>query len=340
MSKLEILIYRLTTLLQAFHDLYNLDQRDIDAFMNSYVLFDGDWSRDNGKRESHIVDYYRVLNLLCALGNVEKMYIPPIIELEAGVFGNQVLFEQKMCADLGLQRGWRVLDIGCGRGRVAHHVAAHTGSHVTGLNIDPFQLENARQFTQKSGRSNCCAFVQGSLNETLPFPDKSFDAAYQIQAFTFARDRAKVYSELYRVMRPGAKFSYLDWVVLPGYDPSNPHHGALLDRTRFVVGGVDAPSPEDEHEHMRAAGFEILFSGDVSAGGHQSALIKMEDKYFNLVRRFVEVMVRVRAFPRHFQLLFERFVKDADAFIESDELGLATTSYQIIARKPAAPTAT
>ena len=40
---------QLQTRATALHALYTLDQADIDAFMNSYVLFDGDWSKQNGR---------------------------------------------------------------------------------------------------------------------------------------------------------------------------------------------------------------------------------------------------------------------------------------------------
>jgi sterol 24-C-methyltransferase len=85
-------MHRLKTRLNALRRLYTLDQREIDAFMDSYRLFDGDWSNENGKREEQLIDYYRVLNHLCALGNVEKMYFPPLTDPSAGVTGNQILF--------------------------------------------------------------------------------------------------------------------------------------------------------------------------------------------------------------------------------------------------------
>jgi sterol 24-C-methyltransferase len=85
---------------------------------------------------------------------------------------------------------------------------------------------------------------------------------------------------------------------------------------------------------MKKAGFEIHSRGEASLEGNQASLINSENRYFALVKKFIDVMVRVRLFPRHFGLLFERLVKDIDAFIEVDRLGLATTSYQIVGRKP------
>src|SRR5262245_1476264 len=257
------------TRLRALYALYTLSQQDIDRFMASYALFDGDWSNQNGKHEAQIVDYYRVLNHLCALGNVEKMYIPPILDSAAGVTGNQELFEQKMSRDLGMKRGDRVLDIGCGRGRVACHLARYTGAHVTGINIEPSQVKNAEDFASRSGFRSQCRFVRGSLNDPLPFGDASFDAVYQIQAFTYVKDKEKVFSEVFRVLLPGAKFSYLDWVRLPGFDASSAHHVSLMSRTRAVIGAVDTPSPEEICEPMKKAGFEILLSQEASLEGNQ-----------------------------------------------------------------------
>ncbi len=333
-TTLRIGVHRARTMARAFRSLYGLQAREVDAFMESYALFDGDWSKDNGKRESHIVDYYRVLNHLCALGNVEKMYIPPLIDRRAGVLGNQRLYEEKMCRDIGARAGHRVLDIGCGRGRIAAHVATRTGASVTGLNIDQTQVDSARAFAEMSGLAGRAEFLRGSLNDPLPFGDETFHAGYQVQAFTYARDLRKVFAEIYRVLRPGARFSYLDWVTLPGYDAGNPRHVELMNKARFLIGGVDAPTPEQVIEAMTAAGFELVLRGDPSEGGHQAELIKAEDRYFRMAREAVDKLVAVRALPPHFSLLFERFTRDADAFIACDELGLATTTYQIVVRKP------
>jgi sterol 24-C-methyltransferase len=328
-------IARAKTRLRALHALYTLSQHDVDRFLDAYALFDGDWSHPNGKHEAQIVDYYRVINHLCALGNVEKMYIPPVLDPAAGVTANQVLFEQKMSRDLDLKPGDQVLDIGCGRGLVACHLATFAGASVTGINIEPSQVKFAAAFSRLSNLETQCRFVEGSLNDPLPFGNESFDAVYQIQAFTYVQNKEKVFAEIFRVMRPGARFSYLDWVRLPGFDRANPHHVNLMNRTRAVLGAVDTPSPEEICDPMKKAGFEILLSQDASRDGHQTLLISRENNYFFYLKKFIELMVKVRLFPRHFGLLFERLVKEIDAWIEVDQLGLATTSYQIVGRKPA-----
>ena len=81
--------------------------------------------------------YYGLLNYLCALGDVEKMYIPPWMNRKATVLENQLLYEQSVVQDIGISAGNKGLDLGCGRGRVAPHMSQYSGAHITGLNIEP-----------------------------------------------------------------------------------------------------------------------------------------------------------------------------------------------------------
>jgi sterol 24-C-methyltransferase len=327
--------YRLKTRAAALRSLYTLEPRDVDAFMDSYLLFDGDWSNQNGKREEQIIDYYNVLNHLCSLGTVEKMYFPPRIDPSLGVTANQDLFEQKMMRDIGAASGSRVLDIGCGRGRVANHVARHTGADVTGINIDPSQVQSATEFADRSGFASRCRFRQGSLNDPLPFEDASFDAAYEIQAFSYAKDPIAVFTEVARILEPGARFSYLDWVLLPGYDPGSIEHVDLVERACGLLGAVESPTVQDITIAMEKAGFEIVLSENPSVNGQQNQLIATEDKYFQWLRTAVKAGVKARIFPAYFAPLLDRLMLNADALITLDEMGIGTTAYHIVCEKPA-----
>jgi sterol 24-C-methyltransferase len=327
-------LYRLKTRFRALLKLYALEQREIDAFLDSYRLFDGDWGTANGKREEQIIDYYNVLNHLCSLGNVEKMYIPPHMDERAGVAGNQDLFEQKMMRDIGARPGMRILDLGCGRGRVAHHVASRTGAHVTGINIDPSQVESAREFARSKGFEDRTEFRTHSLNERLPFEDETFDGAYQIQAFTYAKDLAAVCRELARVLKPGARLSALDWVLLPAYDEDDPVHVDLVRRACGVLGAIACPSLQDLMNAIQKAGFRTLVNEIPSIDQQQHRMISAEDRYFRWLRRGVWVGAKARMLPRYLLPLVDRLMQDADAFIELDRMRIGTTCYQVVGEKP------
>lgn len=344
-SKLDFWSYRLSTIFKSFKTLYCLSPEKIEAFLNSYDIYDHDWVNEDQLIEKmspqyykeikrKLVDYYSVLNHLCAIGQVEKMYIPPAMDLSASIIANQTLFEKKMSRDLALAKGSRVLDIGCGRGRVASHVAKLTGAQVTGINIDPDQLESARRFAMGNGLETQCQFKIGDLNEIpFPFGDNSLDAIYQIQVFSLSKNLEKLFRELYRMLKPGGKLACLDWVRLAKYDEQNPHHSSLMKRIKPLIGAIGTPSAEEYVAFLKKAGFDVLISENASIDGLQAPLIENADRFFTRVTRLTNLLVRWKVFPAHFRALFDRLTKDGEAFIEADRLRLVTTSYYIVAQK-------
>jgi len=332
-QRLSKIAYRVATACSALRSLYYLPQEQIDDFLRSYELFDQERVGD-GNEANKIVNYYAVLNHLCSIGEVEKMYIPPILDPERSIIENQNLFEQKICADLNINPEFNVLDVGCGRGRVLAHVAQTTGAReLHGLNIDETQLSNAKRYAKEQG-FNHLHYHHGNFNDPLPFPDQSFDALYQIQVLTYAKDKKALFSEMFRVMKPGAKLSFLDWVKTDAYDASNKKHQDILKAVKPLIGAVDTPSGEELKSVLEEVGFNVTFSADISKNGHQADLIQSADTFFNIVTNLVNFLVLVKLLPAHFQVLLDRFIKDGDKFIEGDRMGLFTTSYQTIAQKP------
>jgi sterol 24-C-methyltransferase len=344
-STIRFKVYRLMTILKSFRTLYTLSSEHVDAFLGSYSVFDHDWANEDEMEQSmgsnyyeevksKLVDYYRVLNHLCALGQIEKMYIPPALDLSKSISGNQVLFEQKMSRDLGIKKGDVVLDIGCGRGRVASHVASHTGADVVGINIDPDQLESARRFALGNGLARQCQFKMADLNDTpLPFASNSFDAVYQIQTFSYARRLGELSCDLNRILKPGGKLACLDWVCLPGFDASNPYHVNLIKRIKPLIGAIGTSSVEQFVHFLRRARFKICISENPSINGLQAPLIRNADRFFTLVAHLIGGLVRLKVLPVHFELLFDRLTKDGQALVEADRQRLVTTSYYIVAQK-------
>jgi sterol 24-C-methyltransferase len=336
---------RSQTFWNSFKYLRDLTPHQVDDFMASYVIYSLDWADSEqmvaalGPNYRDRVGeclraYYGVLNHLCALGDVEKMYIPPLMDLRASVLDNQLLYEESIARDIGLATGDRVLDLGCGRGRVAAHMAKVSGARVTGLNIDPNQVGQARAFNEERGLRN--QFVVQDFNDLpLPFEDGTFDGFYQIQALSLCKDLPALFREVFRVVKPGAKISLLDWVSLPAYDPTNPEHAELMARVKPLIGAVGTPTPQSFEAALKEAGFEIVKSENASVGGLQAPLIDRVDVYFRAVRHMIHGLVKVRVLPAHFKTLFDRLCLDGQAFVKMDNMRLITTSYSIIAQKPA-----
>jgi sterol 24-C-methyltransferase len=336
-THLTLFWYRVSTSCLALKTLYFLPQSTVDSFMQSYELFDQEAVTDSVNDERHIQNYYAVINQLCAIGEVEKMYIPPIMDLNCTIFENQILFERKMARDLDLKPNAHVLDVGCGRGRVAHHVSTVTGAKVTGINIDKTQIEIAELYAQRTGYTDRLTFKVANFNNPLPFQNEYFDGLYQIQVFTYAKDREALFKELYRVLQPGAKMSFLDWFVLENYDGSNMRHVDIMNRVKPLIGAVSTISPKEMVDDLEKVGFKVLLSENASINGYQYQLIDRADSFYKLFTSIINCLVCLRIIPRHFKTLFDRLTKDGEAFVEGDRMGLFTTSHQIIAQKPLYP---
>ncbi|KAK7940771.1 uncharacterized protein PG986_013158 [Apiospora aurea] len=335
---------RWKTFRASFKHLWYLTPKEVDDFMDSYVIYNLDWENEKEMIDALGPDYqqrvgtclksyYGIMNHLCALGDVEKMYIPPQMDKNASVLDNQLLFEESTARELGLKAGDRVLDLGCGRGRVAAHMAKYSGAQVTGLNIDPNQIAQATSFNQELGLNN--EFVEHDLNDLpLPFADASFDAFYEIQALSLCKDPRALFQEIFRILKPGAKFVLCDWVSLPAYDPQNAEHAELMRRVKPLIGAVGTPTPTSFEAALRNAGFSVSRSDNPSIDDLQAPLIDKVDIYFRAMRQAILAGVKLHLVPAHFKTLINRLCLDGQAFVKMDNMRLSTTTYRIVAERP------
>jgi SAM-dependent methyltransferase len=104
---------------------------------------------------------------------------------------------------LGVGKGTRLLDIGCGAGR-ALRLAANRGADVSGLDAAPGLLEIARR------RVPGATLIQGEL-QTLPFGDAEFDAVSGFNSFQYAADPIAALREAKRVTRRRGRILALVW---------------------------------------------------------------------------------------------------------------------------------
>ena len=160
------------------------------------------------------------------------------------------------------------LDLGCGKGRIAHTMMEYTGGSVHGLNIDATQLSNAMIFARdKDLWPHRLNFTHGSFNDPLPFQDESFDFVYEVGAFTYMIDKRGVFSEIYRVLRPGGSFCYQDWTRLEGYDESNATQVEAILKIKVIAGLIELHDPQELAQIAQEVGFEVIFNAD---GGYNA----------------------------------------------------------------------
>jgi ubiquinone/menaquinone biosynthesis C-methylase UbiE len=96
----------------------------------------------------------------------------------------------------------RVLDVGCGTGRLADRLReAPSVRTVVGLDFSAGMLEQARA---RLGSTETATLVRGDATR-LPFADAAFDAAVSTEAFHWFPDQDAALAEIHRVLRPGGR---------------------------------------------------------------------------------------------------------------------------------------
>ena len=64
---------------------------------------------------------------------------------------------------MNLQGGMKVLDVGCGVGGPAREIARFADIHVTGININDYQIQRATLAAERAGMSEQLKFVKGDF---------------------------------------------------------------------------------------------------------------------------------------------------------------------------------
>jgi len=114
---------------------------------------------------------------------------------------------EEFVSRLGITPGMKVLDVACGTGNTALP-EARLGAHVTGVDIAPNLLEQARSNASNEGFQ--IQFDEGDA-EALPYADSSFEAVVTMFGAMFAPRPELVAAELKRVCRPGGFIAMANW---------------------------------------------------------------------------------------------------------------------------------
>lgn len=106
--------------------------------------------------------------------------------------------------------GTSLLDLGCGRGGPAIHLAERFGFRVTGLDLVPYNVAQARRNARD--RRATARFAVGDATR-LPFDAGAFDACTAIDALVYLRDRQAAFRAISDALGPDGVFVLTDLLV-------------------------------------------------------------------------------------------------------------------------------
>jgi arsenite methyltransferase len=172
-------------------------------------------------------------------------------------------------AHLALRAGETVLDLGSGAGIDVFLAAREVGpaGRVIGVDMTPHMIERARVNAAKAGLAQV-EFREGRL-ELLPVDAASVDAVTSNCVINLVPDKARVFAEIARVLKPGGRLVISD-VVLDGRLPER----VEKDVYAYVGCVAGAALREDYFGQLRDAGLgevEILKDVDYLAGLKEAA---------------------------------------------------------------------
>ncbi|MEW6586504.1 MAG: arsenite methyltransferase [Nitrospirota bacterium] len=149
-----------------------------------------------------------------------------------------------------IKQGETVLDLGSGAGIDCFLAANATGDKgfVIGVDMTPEMISRARSNAEKAGRRNV-EFRLGEI-ENLPVADNKVDVIISNCVINLSPEKWKVYSEAYRVLKPGGRIAFSD-IVLTAALPEELQNDLFL-HTGCMAGASSLP---DIESYLSNAGF-------------------------------------------------------------------------------------
>ena len=205
-------------------------------------------------------------------------------------------------------KGKSVLDIGCGTGGVEVVLAGEFDiDRVTGIDVEPQLVERTERLVKKKGLS---AKVEVKLVDPGPlaFANKEFDIVFSKDSLIHIPDKAAIFNEILRVLKPGGVFAASDWLV--GENANSSPEWARVCKLSHLE--FKASTAAETELAMRQAGFEQVSTLDRNAWYASNSASEYKQLDGPLRKRILEVVD---------EEVYEHWMKVRRAFRDSAVVG-------------------
>jgi ubiquinone/menaquinone biosynthesis C-methylase UbiE len=175
--------------------------------------------------------------------------------------------------ELGITKGLKVLDLGCGDGTTALP-QARLGADVLGVDIAKNLVEAGNKRAKDEGLTNC-KFQEGDASDLRELQDHTFDLVVSIFGAMFAPKPFDVAKEMVRVTRSGGRIIMGNWI--PG-DPT------LVAQVLRISSSYTPPPPEGFVSPMTWGIENNVIERFSGAGVPKEKLSIVKDTYLQLLR--------------------------------------------------------
>lgn len=188
----------------------------------------------------------------------------------------------------------------------------------------------------------------------MSFPDNTFDAVYAIEATVHAPSLEGVYSEIFRVLKPGGTFGVYEWLMTDTYDNNNVEHRKIRLGIEQGNGISNMVTIAEGLRAIKAAGFELELHEDLAQRPDARPWYYPIDGDFSMVgsvfdiftiarmtwwgraiaHNFVKALEVVRLAPHGTFQSAENLGVAADNLVAGAKLNLFTPMYLMVGKKP------
>lgn len=175
----------------------------------------------------------------------------------------------RLAAAVKIGADTRVLDVCCGLGGPARYLAQKFGAAVTGVDLTLSRALGAHRLTRDCGLGGRVRVVNADATR-LPFAAGAFDVAIGQEAFLHIDDKSALFSGLFRVLRPGGRLAFSDWLGFAGLD------AAARVRLADGIAARAIHDPDTYFGFIATAGFADVRLVDLSAEWRQVLVERLE----------------------------------------------------------------
>lgn len=192
-----------------------------------------------------------ILNALVAAGkdlnHLKPKDLIPVDEFHVGGRLATTAFAEQFCARADMH----LLDLGCGLGGAARYFAEQHGCQVSGIDLSEEYVNVANALAARVGLDDRVSFEVGSAL-ALPYAPASFDGAYMFHVGMNVEDKAGLFAEVRRVLRPAGVFGIYDVMRLAAGELAFPVPWASGPESSFILDAAGY------RRLLEAQGFEVL----------------------------------------------------------------------------------